>query len=396
MHKPRWPRPNGIKDVNSRPELSSLEQVGGIGVIVTHMNASTPHVAVVGAGIIGATIAFTLARRGARVSLIDSGAFGGLATNCSFAWTNATQGNPKPYFDLRVRSMAAWDELAAELPDLPYVRTGSLYADDERFGIEQFVENHAGWGYDIRRLSPEQAQQYEPAAGRLEGPLAICDSEGAAEATPAAAFLADQARKAGAQLMTGMTVDGLSTREGRVDGVIVEGQHIDADEVVVAAGVDTARIVGPLGVALPMENSPGLLVNTRPLPKLMSRILLLTGLHVRQRPDGALVAGADFGGGDVNEQAESGARELIEAIRSRIQGAETAELSHFTVGYRPMPEDGFPVVGRPEQIGGLYIAVMHSGVTLAPIVGQFAADEILDGRRDRLLDPYGADRFSQG
>ncbi|MGO4842863.1 FAD-binding oxidoreductase, partial [Rhizobiaceae sp. 2RAB30] len=44
-------------------------------------------------------------------------------------------------------------------------------------------------------------------------------------------------------------------------------------------------------------------------------------------------------------------------------------------------------------LNGVYVAVMHSGVTLAPAVGLFAAEEILSGRRDPLLAPYGADRF---
>jgi len=76
-----------------------------------------------------------------------------------------------------------------------------------------------------------------------------------------------------------------------------------------------------------------------------------------------------------------------------IAGAENAELGHWTVGYRPVPEDGFPVIGRPGRIGGLYIATMHSGVTLAPAVGEFVAREVIDGIRDPLLAPFGPDRF---
>ena len=58
-----------------------------------------------------------------------------------------------------------------------------------------------------------------------------------------------------------------------------------------------------------------------------------------------------------------------------------------------MPEDGFPVIGRPARIGGLYIATMHSGVTLAPVVGELVALEVIDGTRDPLLAPFGPDRF---
>ncbi len=71
------------------------------------------HIVVVGAGIIGASIAWHLTRAGARVTILAAGDPGGLATPASFAWINASSGNPKPYFDLRMRSMAEWTRLAA-------------------------------------------------------------------------------------------------------------------------------------------------------------------------------------------------------------------------------------------------------------------------------------------
>jgi len=61
---------------------------------------------------------------------------------------------------------------------------------------------------------------------------------------------------------------------------------------------------------------------------------------------------------------------------------------------RPMPEDGFPAVGFVPGPEGLYVAVMHSGVTLAPAIGRFAAEEILDGARIDLLAPYRPSRFA--
>jgi hypothetical protein len=51
--------------------------------------------------------------------------------------------------------------------------------------------------------------------------------------------------------------------------------------------------------------------------------------------------------------------------------------------------------GRADRIPGLYTAVMHSGITLAPAIGRLIADEVLTGRRDSLLEPYGLERFSE-
>ena len=78
-----------------------------------------------------------------------------------------------------------------------------------------------------------------------------------------------------------------------------------------------------------------------------------------------------------------------------LRGGDALTLDFHTLGYRPMPSDGFPIIGRAAGVDGLYVAVMHSGITLAPVVGLFAAEEVLDGRRDPLLAPYGLSRFAQ-
>jgi glycine/D-amino acid oxidase-like deaminating enzyme len=59
-----------------------------------------------------------------------------------------------------------------------------------------------------------------------------------------------------------------------------------------------------------------------------------------------------------------------------------------------MPEDGMPVVGFAPDVPGLYLAAMHSGITLAPAVGRFAAMEILNDARVALLEPYRPARFA--
>ena len=71
-------------------------------------------------------------------------------------------------------------------------------------------------------------------------------------------------------------------------------------------------------------------------------------------------------------------------------------MHRYSVGYRPTPGDGFPIIGRPADVAGLYLTVMHSGVTNAPAVGAFVAKEVLTGERDALLAPFGLERFSAG
>jgi glycine/D-amino acid oxidase-like deaminating enzyme len=74
-------------------------------------------------------------------------------------------------------------------------------------------------------------------------------------------------------------------------------------------------------------------------------------------------------------------------------GLAKLTLEKVTLGFRPLPKDGYPLIGFPEGAPGIYLAVMHSGVTLSPIVGKLAALEILDGVEVELLSSYRHSRF---
>src|SRR5437763_13160094 len=96
-------------------------------------------IVIVGAGIIGASIAYHLARHGARVTIVDAGEPGGLATRASWAWINASWGNPEFYVRLRLRSMKEWRRLAEEIPDLRPRWVGGLLWDLPTGKLEAFA-----------------------------------------------------------------------------------------------------------------------------------------------------------------------------------------------------------------------------------------------------------------
>ena len=72
----------------------------------------------------------------------------------------------------------------------------------------------------------------------------------------------------------------------------------------------------------------------------------------------------------------------------------TVDLDRVTLGWRPLPRDGHPVVGFPEGWPSIYLTVMHSGMTLAPVIGRLAAVEILDQVQVDLLEHYRLTRFA--
>ena len=351
------------------------------------------HIIVVGAGIIGASIAWHLVRANMRVTVVDAGMPGGVASPCSFGWINASYGNPRPYFDLRCRSMREWDRMASEIDRLPYRKTGTLYTDFERIDLDTFAAQHTGWGYDLRWITRDEARRLEPNLTSIPERVLLAQDEGVAEAQETARFLIELCRDQGAEIVPNTRINALQVSGSRVTGVVTGNDGIGADEIVVAAGAETPEIAATAGIHIPLRTPPGLLIQTEPHARIVHRTVLAADLHVRQRNDGVVVAGADFGGGAINDDPEAGGAKLLARLGDMFEGAKGLKVARATTGFRPTPEDGFPIIGRPPNIDGLYLAVMHSGVTLAPAAGLFAAQEIIEGVRDPLLSPFGVDRF---
>jgi glycine/D-amino acid oxidase-like deaminating enzyme len=163
---------------------------------------------------------------------------------------------------------------------------------------------------------------------------------------------------------------------------------------VLAAGVGTVGLCARLGVNLPMRPTPGLLAHSKPAPPLLRHVVEAPGVHMKQEGS-RIVAGMDFGGGPAPNDREAEGMRLLGLVGRHLRGAESLELERVTVGLRPMPEDGMPVVGFAPDVPGFYLATMHSGITLAPAVGRFAAMEILDGTRVELLERYRPERFAR-
>lgn len=354
----------------------------------------TKHVIVAGAGIIGATIAWNLARAGADVLVLDGDEPGGIATPRSWAWINASWGNPEPYFRLRRRSMALWRELDRDVPGLAVNWCGGLLWDLEPAALKAYAKEQGSWGYGTRLVSRAEALQIEPNLNQAPDLAVHVAEEGVVEPAAATAAILAAAKTAGASVISKAHIKWLEDSHGRVSAAVTEEGALKADEIILATGTGTPAILKSIGLSLGMSAPPGLLSHSEPAPDLLKGLVMTPGLHVRQTAEGRLVAGTDFTGTDPGDDPEGMARGLHAQVQTLIRGSEEVPLAFHTVGYRPTPADGFPAVGRFVGKQGLYVAVTHSGVTLAPAIGAMVAREILEGVRDPLLGPYGPDRLA--
>lgn len=360
------------------------------------MKAAKPKTIVVGAGIVGASIAYHLARGGAPVILIDKGQPASAVTRQAFAWINVSHGVPKPYAELRQLAIQEYRRLEQELDHALQVDwCGALTWHRDLAETERLALEHEAAGYDVQLIERDRIAQLEP--NLVEPPRCAthAPSEGAVDPVLATAVLVDAARQAGADIRLGTEAIALCSNGRGITGVRTRDETLSADTVVMAAGTDARLLCQPLDLELPVNPSPALLLRFKTTGPLVNGIISTSDMEIRQASDRGLLAADDY----IDESRDNGpdaiAGRALAAVKKRLRGAEGIALENVSVGVRPIPADGCPIIGFSSQIEGLYVAVMHAGVTMAPAIGRLATTEILDGARVKLLDACRLERFER-
>lgn len=328
---------------------------------------------VVGAGVVGASVAYHAARAGAVVTLVDAGQPGAGVTVNSFAWIASSISNGVAA-GLRAVATDEYRRLEAELPGLPVTWSGSL---SWRTGDSA---PEAAPGQKI--VDAATAATLEPNLRQPPDWAVWAPGEGAVDPVGVTERLIAGARDHGAQVHLDVPVTAARRdAAGRIAGVDTAAGPLDGATVVLAAGVATAALAEPLGVRVPVDPSPATLFRFSAPAGLVRTVVNTQDFDLRQVAPDRLIAAADS------------PEQTLAAVRSTFRGAESVELLGARVGARPMPADGEPIVGPVAGVPGLYVAVMHAAITLAPGAGRLIASELVDGTVEPALAGCRLDRF---
>ncbi len=379
-------------------------------------------VIVVGAGIVGATSAFFLARKGMKVALIDKGAIGSGTTANTFAWVNATA----KVFDEKYHRLNAFGHemhlrLAVEFGEAtlgmrpagalgvvsPSDAAGYAAAREQANLLAQYDYPHAWIGVkELRTMEPHMVfpddaeALYSMSDPYLDAPLY-------------ARFMAGQVRALGGEVMENCAAGELqATDDGVVTGLMTDEGLIEAPNVLITTGPDTPEVLSLItgydgfAARFPMRRVPGLLVtspDTAPHTLVRHVVYMSIGpeFHVQTDPGGGLKIGSDETDGLIAEdqspeRVRDAAEKLLKRTRNIIPGfAGEACLDDclLGIGVRAYPEDGMSLVGPMPGSTGLYLIATHSGITLAPGLGTLVADMIEAGAVPEQLQPFTLERF---
>ncbi|GAB3394929.1 NAD(P)/FAD-dependent oxidoreductase [Amycolatopsis echigonensis] len=359
-------------------------------------------VVVIGAGVYGAAVAAELARRGARVKVVDSGVPADGTSGATFAWTNSNGKQPRAYHDLNVAGMEAHRRLAHEVQGSDWYHEGGNLEwggdDAEREQLRRKVDSVLACGYQARWLTRAEVLRIEPDLNPAELPadgIAYFPSEGWIEPARLIGHLLStvDGERIWHDAVTGIDVSG-----GRVRSVrLASGRQLSADAVVNCAGPRAAEVAVLAGLELPMNNTRGVLIYTSPVAVSVARVVHAPRVHLRPDGGGRLLLhthevddAADDGNGTVDQAA---VEKVVEAGCALYPGIRGASVESVRVGERPIPSDGLPVLGRAPGLPNFHFAVSHSGVTLSLHAGARVAAEVMGEDWSAELAPFRFERL---
>jgi sarcosine oxidase, subunit beta len=339
-------------------------------------------IVVIGAGAIGASVAYHLAKLGADdVVLVDRGEIAGGSTA-------KAMGGVRQQFSTAAEVILARDSIRffEELGPPYFHQVGYLFLATSEEGLrvlEERRELQAGLGVPVESVDPRQIASLAPGVrvDDVHGGV-FCAEDGVADPPSVTRELVRQAVEGGVEL-----------REH------TSGEDVDADVRVVAAGPYSANVGAALGVELPVRPLCRQLIKTKPVAELAETLPMVleaeTGFHFRRRDEGLVLAMTDPSPrwGFAEEVDQSLVPDRLVRLAHRFPPAAGIGVEEAWAGLYDMTPDAHPIVGRIGE--GLYAACGFSGhgFMQSPAVGLAVAEEILRGESSLDLSPYRLERF---
>ncbi|MGN6087158.1 NAD(P)/FAD-dependent oxidoreductase [Trinickia sp.] len=415
-------------------------------------------VVVIGAGIVGTSTAYELARRGVSVALIDKGVVGGEQSGRNWGWVRQ-QNRDIFELPLAMRSLRRWSELRDEIQiDLGFRREGILYASNDAKSIAQWdawCKRAREIGFVSHMLSSTEVNSRVPRGGPQYAGGVWSPDDGRAEPSRAAPALAEAAKRRGALLYQHCAARGLELSAGRVSGVWTERGLIKASTVVCAGGAWSSRFCKRHGIDLPAVNVIGTAMRTCAAPNAINGCFSGPGFALRRRLDGGYtLAVPGFGRIDLaplgltyalryyrNYRNDLGKKLKYRLAKPWFEGPEASaawqfdevspfercrvldpkpdlefvkialdnvrraipqladlRIAHVWAGAIDTTPDLIPIISDIATLPGFYVATGFSGhgFALGPAAGEIVADMATGAKPTMDISPYRLSRFTDG
>jgi len=365
----------------------------------------TFEVAIAGGGLIGASIAFELARAGLRVGLFDKQEPGKEASWASAGILSPAPESPamitlvplgKASMDLYPEFVAGVEEISGL--DVGYRAKGTvevLTSREAREEMSTVIALHHGLGLRAEPLSPDDARALEPDLRDDLEAAVLRPAEASVDNRLLTRALLVGARKSGVEIHAGVGAESLWIEGEACQGLVAAGERISAKHTIVAAGCFSSQIRGAEKCA-PVRPAKGQMISLVCPDVKIERVLWGDEIYLVPRNDGRILAGAtvEYKGFDKTVTA-GGQRKLFSAAIELVPALESARVDETWAGLRPDSPDHLPILG-PTDLQGLVIATGHfrSGVLLTPITAKLVREWITTGNVSADWERFSPLRFA--
>ena len=367
-------------------------------------------ITIIGAGIVGTCIAHELSRLGKNVTIIDKSTPGSGTSGKSFNWVNATYPKkPYSYNYLSQLGLAAFDDLYRFI-DFPSRWNGSLewFVDANKHNkllnnVNELLDYPTHSKHEI--ISNFKASSYEPNIDfNNNNKIVYSVDDGAIDTAQTIKNLVARTIFNGGKIINNCIYKNSIYRNGKLSSINTSHGEIETDLIIFATGIDTNSLINKKVLRDP---TPGIIIKSKPYKKIINKIIVGPGIHIHQQNDGRLIIGEQDGAPENHKMrlkgypsqfpstliADQHVKKILDLTKVFIKSVKHVEVESVEIGWRPLPLDGLPIIGFINSKQDSYVASMHSGISLGPIVAKIVAQEITENINNKLFKDFRPNRF---
>ena len=373
---------------------------------------TTADIVIVGAGITGAVTAWALAEEGVSVAVIERYHPAAMASGWTLAGVRQSGRDPAE-LPLALKAVSMWTTLDERLgADTGYRQGGNLRlarSPEEVETIRGLVESQRAAGLGLRLVDNlADVRDIAPVLSERVLAASFCPSDGHADPVATVNAFRAAAERRGARFYAGVGVERLETRKGHFTALETTAGRVEAGACLVAAGIQVNTLLEPLGLAIPLRRPMVTVVQTAPLPPMLTPVLGVANANMaaRQQADGRLrvTSGAGDWSGVVTEQDGMPAvqppamavADTVRTVSEVLPDLAQAPLARVWAGLLDLTPDALPVLDHAPGVDNLIVAGGFSGhgFGIGPATGLVLRDLLLERRPSVALDAFRFDRFS--
>ncbi|MFH1777275.1 MAG: FAD-dependent oxidoreductase [Candidatus Omnitrophota bacterium] len=366
------------------------------------MGITRTDILIVGGGIIGASIAYYLARNNVDTLLVDKLEPAAGASGACDGYICMQSKRTGRHLKLAKTSAQLYQNLANELgEDIEYEKKGSLVIIENIKQLEEskkMIIVHRANKLDVRLLTTYQACTLEPELSpQIYGATYAPDDAQVNPLRVVYAYL-KKARERGALLLLRSEVVAIKMRKTKAEEALTKQDRIKFNKIINAAGIDSRALAGMIGFDLPIQPRRGQVLVTEIAERIIDRLIACNcylnlkfddqlkgiGTTIEQTKDGNLLIGATREDAHCNIVTMPGISAIASHAIKIIPGLKDIKIIRAFSGIRPYNPQGLPLLGYADTADNFINACGHNGdgITLAPITGKLICDLIINNRQE--------------